>query len=158
MDFEEGIRKLLQPAAAHRPRLLGAKHNDCELDVRKPLSSLDAGDHAEGAVELAAVRHRIEVRAGPYSRSAAAADQIAGLVGGRFEPRFAHPVRGELVGCVLLRRVAGSGGTDGIDLVEALKHPHGGMIPHGAERIVGLASTTAAAASSAGAAPKARTG
>src|SRR5205085_7445388 len=66
-----------------------------------PTDGLDRGDHAERAVELAAVRHGVEVRAAPDAGIRRAADQVPGGVDLHVEPRVAHPLRRELVRPVL---------------------------------------------------------
>ena len=64
------------------------------------------------------------MRARPHSRSAPAAEEVAGLVARDVEARFAQPAGGELVRGVLLGRVARAMLRDRVDLVEALPDPH----------------------------------
>src|SRR5919197_141500 len=64
---------------------------------------LDRRDDAEGAVELAPVRHRVEVRARPDAGVGGAADQVPRGADLGVEPGLAHPVGPDLVRPVLAR-------------------------------------------------------
>ena len=105
--------------APQRPGLLGAERDDRQRRVGQPLGRLDPGEDAEHAVEAAAVRNRVEMRARPDARVAAPAEQVAGLVDLDLEPGLAHPAGGERVRRVLGRRVAGPV-ADRIDLLDPL--------------------------------------
>src|SRR5207244_1840274 len=62
----------------------------------------DPRDDAEGAVELAAVRHGVEMRAGPDMCIARAADQVSRRIDVDLEPGRLHPAGRELVRAILL--------------------------------------------------------
>ena len=67
--------------------------------------------------------------AGPDTRGAAPADEVAGLVRGGLEPRFTHPDSRELVRDIFFRRIPGSrAAADRVQLFEALHDPHRDMI------------------------------
>ncbi len=121
VELDEGIGKLGQPAAAHRPCLLRAEDDNAELGVGKPLGRLDRRNDAERAVEPACGRNAVEVRPAPHAGSPAAAVQVAGLVHRHLEAGLAQPPRREHVGRVLLRRVARAMLGDRIDLVEPVE-------------------------------------
>jgi hypothetical protein len=126
VQLDKPWRLLAERLASQRARLFGAERDDSDLGVGQPLNSLDAGDDTEGAVKPAAVRHRVEVRAGPHPRLAAPADQIAGLVAADLEPSLAQPTGGQLVRSVLFRRVARTrAATDRVQLVEPLQDARG---------------------------------
>src|SRR5205085_9933999 len=98
-----------------------------------PTDGLDRGDHAERAVELAAVRHGVEVRAAPDAGIRRAADQVPGGVDLHVEPRVAHPLRRELVRPVLPLAppdaVRAAAAADRVELVEALVDRHDAIFP-----------------------------
>ena len=119
MDFDEGVGKLRESTAAHRPRLFGPESDQAQLRVAKSVGGLDRCDNTERAVEASAVRHRVEMGATPDPSGAAVAEQIAGLVRRDAEAGLLHPARGELVSGVLLGRVAETRAcADRVELVE----------------------------------------
>ena len=85
------------------------------------LDRLDRGDDPERTVELASVRHRVEVRAGPDARLPGAADQVPGFVHLDLEPGVSHPARGQLVRAILPfgagDTVRADAAADGVELV-----------------------------------------
>src|SRR5439155_2820889 len=89
-------------------------------------SDIARGKNAERAVEATRRRNAVEVRARPDARMDATAEQVAGLVARHLEPRLLHPPSRELVGRILLGRVAGAMLRDRVDLIEPVQdatHP-----------------------------------
>src|SRR5512133_2575985 len=82
---------------------------------------LDRRHDAEGAVELAAVGHGVEVRAGPDAGVLRPADQVAGGIDLDLQAGVAHPAGGEVVRVILVRRAADAvrpgAAAEGIELV-----------------------------------------
>ena len=124
VELDERRRKLVEPAAAQWPRLLGTKDDDAERSLAQALGGLDRGDDAERTVETACGRHRVEVRPAPDGCRAAPSVQVACSVHVRLEPRCLHPGSGELVRRVLLPRVPGTVLRDRRDLLEPVGSPH----------------------------------
>src|SRR5581483_1410369 len=123
VELEEGTRERGRRdarAAAHAASLLVAERDDRQRRVGA-LRHLDRRDDAERTVEAAAVRDGVEVRADPQAAVAAAPEEVPGGVRLDLEPRLCEPPRGERVRGVLLGRVAGARGADGVQLVEALE-------------------------------------
>src|SRR5262249_21945526 len=118
-----------QGAATDATHLLAPEGDDCSqsgLTYR-----LDAGDHAERAVELASLRHRVEMRSRPdrpWSRDCLCdcpldmAAQVAVRMDFDSEPVGFHPACNELVCLVLLaapvRPVRAAATSDPIQLLE----------------------------------------
>src|SRR5439155_23069239 len=61
MGFDEGIRKLLQPPAAHRSRLLGAESNHDQRRLTEAVGGLDRRNDSERAVEAPPIGNRVEM-------------------------------------------------------------------------------------------------
>src|SRR5207247_2898586 len=113
MHLEEAGGQLVpldEGGAAHAAALLVAEDDD--RPVAHPLDRLDAGDDPERSVELAPVRHRVEMRAGPDLAVAEAADQVPDAVGLDAEAGVLQPARGELVRLLLARAPAATVGPD----------------------------------------------
>ena len=88
---------------------------------------LEPADHSERSVEAPAVRHRIEVRAGPDlrqlgPRAPQTADEIARRIHVDDQPRLPHPLRDEVVRLLLdaaqARPVRTSTAAEGIKQLE----------------------------------------
>ena len=96
------------------------------------LDRLDRRDDSQRTVELAAEGHGVEVRAGPDARLGRSADQVSGSVHLDLEPGLPHPACGQLVRAILAcgagDAVGADAAADGIELVQALVHTHGGVI------------------------------
>jgi hypothetical protein len=99
----------------------------------QPLDRLQPADDAERAVEAAAVRHRVEVRAGPDFGQLGPAptqppEEIPCRVDLDLEPGLAHPAGYEFVRLVLLARpaetVRARPAADRVQLVEPVQNPH----------------------------------
>ncbi|OLE30482.1 MAG: hypothetical protein AUG43_03290 [Actinobacteria bacterium 13_1_20CM_3_68_10] len=126
MDFDEGVGKLRESTAAHRPRLFGPEGDHAKLGVAKSAGGLDRHDNTERAVEAPTVRHGVEMRATPNAGGAASPQQVASLVAADLETRFLHPASGDFVRSVLLRRVPGArAAADRVQLVEPLLDARG---------------------------------
>ena len=72
------------------------------------------------------------MRAGPDARLGRSTDQVSGSVDLDLEPGLPHPTCGQLVRAILACGAGDAVGTDtaadGIELVQALVHAHGGVI------------------------------
>src|SRR5213075_3147080 len=92
------------------------------------LDRLDRGDDTQGAVELAAARDGIEMRARPDRGVAGATDQIAGVVDPDLEPGLLHPTRRKLVRTILptaaAHAVCTDAAADGVQLLQPVEHAH----------------------------------
>ena len=123
-------------ATAREAALLVPERGDGERapGASDALDRLEAGEHAEDAVEAAAVRHRVEMRAGPdLARTGLVAletsEQVPVRVDLDGEPRLFDPAGDEVVRALLAVAAAGTirAGpvADGVDLFYALENPHG---------------------------------
>ena len=168
MGFDEGIRKLLQPPAAHRSRLLGAEGDHGQRRLAEAVGGLDRRDDSERAVEAPPIGNRVEMRPAPDPSIAPTPEKIASLVLTDLETGLTHPSRRELVCRVLLGRVPGArAAADRVQLVEPFEDAHSDMIAShaGADRMPELVTASGATlksrfrrSTSAGDSPTARTG
>src|SRR5205814_674229 len=115
--------------------------DDCGT-AADPLDRFDRGNDAERTVELAAVGHRVEVRAGPDAGVRGPTDEVASGVDFHSEAGLAHPLRRELVRAVLALAAAdairAAATADGIQLVKPLVHPHAHIFACRADMSQGL--------------------
>ena len=74
--FDEGVGKLRESTAAHRPRLFGPEGDHAKLGVAKSAGGLDRHDNTECAVEAPTVRHCVEMRATPDAGGAASPSRL----------------------------------------------------------------------------------
>src|SRR5687767_6095147 len=107
------------------PRLLVSEDDQPQRPLGRPdrRQRLQTGHDPQRTVVLAALRYRIELRAGPHlrqlgPRSPQPPDEIPTLVDLRLEPCVFHPRHGLLAGCVLLGRPADPIGADAVPDVE----------------------------------------
>jgi len=111
----------------HAAALLVSKGDHCP--GTDTFDRLDSRHDAECAVELAAVRNRVEVRSCPDTGLAEAADQVLRVVDFDAETRFFHPLRCEIVRSLLALAPADAVRTDaaadGVQLFEPFENARG---------------------------------
>ncbi|CAB4681983.1 unannotated protein [freshwater metagenome] len=127
VEFEVRLRKIPsrnRRFAADAPSLFVTERDDNERQVGS-FGNLDPGENTENPVVLAAVRHRVEMRADPHLGVATAPDRVLRLVNSHLKPRRLHPGCDQPVGCILFERIPNPRRVNRVDDLEAcVEHAH----------------------------------
>jgi hypothetical protein len=125
------------PGSVGRAFLVPEGHDrHCAGWCFEPADGLEAGDHAERAVEAPAGRNRVQVRTGPKFpgsriRPGQATEEVSPRIPLDSQPRLFHPPGSEIVGGVLGRAQAGAirslPASDLVQAVEPLEDPIGAL-------------------------------